>query len=526
VVKKILLIDVEFDKSASGRQRSVKWDNQLQSKWSHHPLGLMYLISSARKKYPDIEFKILHTITCENVEENIKKIISEFTPDLIGIRALSICSGEFKTIAEIVRQEAPNTPLIGGGPYPSASYEYILAFPPLVDLIVIGEAEITFVELITWLREKGSLPLSLMGTAVPFEGRVQVNKSRPIIENLDLIAPPAYDAIQLKDYKGISNQAFQRVDSCAFIETSRGCTYRCYYCHAALSKTVRRRSPELVLDEISEHYHKRGIRDFGFVDDIFNVPKKTGKTVLRGIIKRFPGIRINFSNGLRADQLDDEFIDLLEEAGTVHLALAIETAIPRIQKLIVKHLNIPKAKEVVQKCSKRFITCGFFIVGFPSETMEEAMETVNLAKDLDHLAQPVLSICRVYPGTPLFDALDPTPEQTRLIDEQMTASTHEKLAESNNFYGDFFSTEKVPLKGEGISTIRWDWMRNVILNPDRIQNGHRIMKKFFTDEQIINFYKNFFDNPRFSKNDLDNLLKMKSSLKPSGQQLSVNTEDT
>ena len=73
MVKKILLIDVEFDKSASGRQRSVKWDNQLQSKWSHHPLGLMSLISSARKKYLDIEFKILHTITCENVGENIKK---------------------------------------------------------------------------------------------------------------------------------------------------------------------------------------------------------------------------------------------------------------------------------------------------------------------------------------------------------------------------------------------------------------------------------------------------------------------
>ena len=55
MIKKVFLIDVEFDKS-------IKEGNQLQSKWSHHPLGLMYLISSARKKYPDIEFKILHTI--------------------------------------------------------------------------------------------------------------------------------------------------------------------------------------------------------------------------------------------------------------------------------------------------------------------------------------------------------------------------------------------------------------------------------------------------------------------------------
>ena len=128
MVRKIFLIDVEFDMTTG-------WENQLQSKWSHHPLGLMYLISHTRKTFPDIEFKILHTITCENAEEDIKKTISVFKPDLIGIRSLSICSGECKTLAEIVRQEAPNTPLIGGGPYPSASYEYILASPPSLILL-------------------------------------------------------------------------------------------------------------------------------------------------------------------------------------------------------------------------------------------------------------------------------------------------------------------------------------------------------------------------------------------------------
>ena len=113
---------------------------------------------------------------------------------------------------------------------------------------------------------------------------------------------------------------------------------------------------------------------------------------------------------------------------------------------------------------------------------------------------------------PLFDALDPNPEQTRLIDEQMTGAPQTKLAGSNQFYGDFFPAEKVPLKGEGISAVRWEWMRNVVLNPNRVHNSYKVMKKFFTDEQVVDFYKNFMDNPNFSKDDLDKLLKRKPTL--------------
>ena len=87
-------------------------------------------------------------------------------------------------MAEIIRQEAPKTPLIEGGPYSFASYKYILASPPLVDLVVIGEGEITFIELLTWLQDKGSLPSSVMVAAVPFQGQVQINESRPTIDNV------------------------------------------------------------------------------------------------------------------------------------------------------------------------------------------------------------------------------------------------------------------------------------------------------------------------------------------------------
>ena len=498
MIKNILLIDVEYDRTTNSK-------SQLQTRWSHHPIGLMYIATAVEEAFEDIKFEILHTVTCLNAEQSIETLLTTFQPDLVGLRSLNIFQDQFHKVARLIRNIAPEAFIIGGGPYPSSSYKKILE-DGIVDLAVLGEGEETFVELVAWLRKHGNLPDNLSGTAVLKNGKSQVNATRPIIENLDELPIPNYDLINFEDYKGISNLAFQEADNSAFMESSRGCTYKCYYCHAAMSKTVRRRSPHLVLEELAIHYNKRGIRDFVFVDDIFNVPKTIAKEILRLIIQRFPRVRLNFSNGLRADQLDDEILDLLEEAGTVHVALAVETAIPRLQKLIVKNLKIEKAKEMIHKASQRFIVCTFFMVGFPTETLEEAKETVNFASDLTYLAQPVLNIVRIYPGTPLFDALDPTPEQARLIDEQASANPTIKVTDNPNFYGDFFPRDKVPMVGKDITALRLQWMRHVLLNKERINNSYNVMKKYFNEDQIIHFNKNFFDNPDFKKQELAKLL--------------------
>jgi anaerobic magnesium-protoporphyrin IX monomethyl ester cyclase len=146
----------------------------------------------------------------------------------------------------------PNVFLIGEGPYPSSSYLEIVG--SYVDLAVIGEGEKTFVELIGSLNKNKTLPVNLVGTAVLVDGKIKKNESRPVLENIDELPAPNYDLIDVKDYVGIYNLANLGTDKSAFIESSRGCTYKCYYCHAALSKTVRRRSADLVIEEILTFY--------------------------------------------------------------------------------------------------------------------------------------------------------------------------------------------------------------------------------------------------------------------------------
>jgi radical SAM superfamily enzyme YgiQ (UPF0313 family) len=499
MIKEVLLIDIDNDRTSNP-------ESQLHSQWSHHPIGLMYIASSLRKQFPQIKVSIFHTITSSNPYERIIHHIREYNPELIGLRALSIAGKEFRKISDIIRKNRQDVPIVAGGPYPSSSYNDILN-SKLADLVVIGEGEQTFVDLIQRLSSDGRVPDDLPGTAVLKDREVKRNIPRQPVPDLDTLPFPDYSLINIQDYKEISNHAFQDASKSAFICSSRGCPYGCVYCHQLFGKKIRRRSGESIVTEMEEHYHTRNIRNFVFVDDLFNVPMKEGKKVLIEICEKLPDVQINFPNGLRADQIDDEMIDLLEQAGTVHTALAVESASPRIQKMIGKNLNLDKAFKAIDAASRKFIVCAFFMIGFPSETYKEAMETIEFAEHLEHLAEPTLSVVRVYNKTPLYDMLQPTEEQEKALISQEQENLQPKLFNNLIFYGDLFPDKKVPLKGNDIQTLQWEWVRRVFNNPKRIINSHRTLLRHMNQMQVMEFYRNLFDNPKFGSKSLKLLLK-------------------
>ena len=497
MIKKILLIDVEIfeDKNHPGAQL-----------YSHHPIGLLYLIASAKSQFPDIEFKVFHTSTSAEPVKDLENLLVSFNPNMVGLRALSIAADSFKIISEKVRELKPHIPIIGGGPYPSISYDDLL-HSGLIDLAVIGEGETTFVELINQLMKTTAIPTDIKGTAVIENEKLKVNEQQPVIKNIDVLPFPDYDYINLKEYHHLKNHALQDASESAFILGSRGCPYGCFYCHQLFGKRIRRRSAENIVAEIREHIEKRGIFDFVFLDDIFNVPMPEAKKVLSLIIEKLPPIRINFPNGLRADFIDEEMLDLFEKAGTVHMALAVESVTPRLQKMMGKNLDIEKAGKVIDAATKRFVTRIFYIIGFPTETYEEAMDTINFAAKFKYAAHPTLSVLRLYNNSRLFDILQPTEEQIMAIALQEKNFLHLTMFHNTEFYGDFFSEEKVPIKGKDLKGLSYHWLREVLFNPERIRPSHQVLEKFYDKEKIIEFYQSIFDNLNFNEKDLRRLLK-------------------
>jgi len=94
--------------------------------FTHHPIGLLYLVSFAKERFPDIEFKVFHTVTSIDPLKSIETLMTEFKPDMVGIRSLSFAKEGFKLASDKVREMSPDIPVLGGGPFPSTAYKDIL----------------------------------------------------------------------------------------------------------------------------------------------------------------------------------------------------------------------------------------------------------------------------------------------------------------------------------------------------------------------------------------------------------------
>jgi anaerobic magnesium-protoporphyrin IX monomethyl ester cyclase len=145
-----------------------------------------------------------------------------------------------------------------------------------------------------------------------------------------------------------------------------------------------------------------GVKEFVFMDDIFNFKPERAKKIARGILANRWKIKLTFPNGFRGDILDEELVDLLKEAGMYRCMIAVESASPRIQKVMKKNLKIDKVRHIVDYVAKQGVMVhGAFMLGFPTETEQEMNETIEWAASSSfHTA----AFFRVIPfkGTELF----------------------------------------------------------------------------------------------------------------------------
>lgn len=211
------------------------------------------------------------------------------------------------------------------------------------------------------------------------------------------------------------------------IQGTRGCPYQCAFCHRTMENRNVARSAENIFEEVKYYYHK-GVRRFSFVDEIFNLDVPNSMRFFRLVLKNKMKLQLFFPNGMRADRLTRDYIDLMVEAGTVNVGLALETASPRLQKLIRKNLDIEKLRENAGYFCTTYphvILELFTMHGFPTETEEEALSTLDFIKSLKWVHFPYVFLLKIHPSTDMFKLALESGISMEAIQRSMTAAFHE-----------------------------------------------------------------------------------------------------
>lgn len=310
------------------------------------------------------------------------------------------------------------------------------------------------------------------------ENRIFRTAPRPQIRDLDTLPMPDRSLIDYDRYSLFPSETAVR--HAITVQGTRGCPWRCSYCHITW-KTHHYRSAESLLEEI-KLYSDMGVRRFGFVDDIFNVNRKNSERFFNLIIQSGLDIDLFFSNGLRGDLLTPDYIDLMVEAGTVYMPLALDTGSARLQQLIKKKLKLDRLREALDYlCSAHpdVITGLYFMVGFPTETEAEAEETLKFVMDTKWIHFPEFFVVHLYPGTELVDlALEAGMDREAILRSEDSA-VHQ-IPETMPFEDPAF-----------ISKLRMKFLSRYWFKKERLLATLPGQMKVMTESEILNYYSGF-----------------------------------
>lgn len=370
-----------------------------------HPLGIMMIAAVARERHPDMH--ILDMKVEDWTPERCCEELERLKPDVVGLSAMTYEAGCMHELAKLIKARMPHVVVACGGPHPSVAAEDVLA-DAAVDFVVRGEGEFTFRDLLTGIEEgrkdwDGCEGISWRRQ----DGTVVHEPDRAPPANLDELPFPSWDLIDHAKYHTVPRGGvIYAHKEFATMFSSRACPWRCTYCHNSYGKTFRDRSAEHVLAEIDLLVKDYGVKELVFMDDIFNFRPKRAKAIARGIIDRGYKLALTFPNGFRGDILDEELVDLLKQAGMYRCMVAVESAVPRIQKVMKKNLKIDKVQNIVEYIAKKGVMVhGAFMLGFPTETEDEMKATIDwAARSSFHTA----AFFRVIPfkGTELFQEVE------------------------------------------------------------------------------------------------------------------------
>lgn len=470
----------------------------LQKRNLSQSLGLGYVASYLKLHGHNIEFidalaegmdniiKICYkSQTLLQVGLSYNTIVDRISQDteLIGISVpFTNLANIAKKLCMLIKKRYPRVPIAVGGVCPSTlPYDML---DENIDYIIRGEGEIPMSEIAS-----GKNPREIKGLVYENNNELIDNGVSEQIDNLDQI-PFSFRPPQLMErYLSHSQRGETRKRSISII-SSRGCPYDCLFCsvHPVSGYRWRARSSKNVIQEIAYYIDNYGANHFEFEDDNLTLDAKRAEEIFDGILALNKKVTWAINNGLRVDTLYTELIRKMKKSGCVQLNLAIESGNQKVLDLMNKRLSLKKIEDVVEICGKLKIPAlGFFLVGYPGETKESFLETVQYIKKLRKKGLKKINpiITNAYPGTKLYSYCKQKGYLARDIDDHI-----------------FVSTDYVSIITEDFDeclVIYWSNYLLGLFHPLRwkIKQLSRIILPRFVFEKLIFFYRKMRDTIKY-----------------------------
>jgi anaerobic magnesium-protoporphyrin IX monomethyl ester cyclase len=359
---KVLLIEPKY-----GYKEAMPWI----------PTGKGYIAAVLREH--GFEVKIIDNALKAYDDETLVGLIKEFDPDVIGTGGMTLQFGDAKRIAQLVRLRHKDVLLVGGGIHLTLCPEDGL---DLFDLVVIGEAEYTLLDVCKRYKEAGKrldkgLFADIHGLCFKIDGETIRTPVRDFIKDLDVLPLPTYDLLEVEKY----NDFLITGEKAVSIMTGRGCPFDCEFCASpALSKRkVRYFSLEYTFRLIEHLIEKYGFKNFRIMDDTFTLNKERVVGFCEQIRKR--GLKLNMTCLTHVATSNLEMFRRMKEAGFSIIALGIESGNDRILNLVNKKITTEDAINAINSVKQAGLKVeGLFMIGNIGETKETIEETLAFAK--------------------------------------------------------------------------------------------------------------------------------------------------
>jgi anaerobic magnesium-protoporphyrin IX monomethyl ester cyclase len=344
------------------------------------PLGLLYIASFAREHQHNpyiVDINVLKWSVSKVVE-----FVLSSEADVVGITSTTVNVNNANKIAEEIKGKGFRGAIVIGGSHVTALPVETLKRFKAFDFGVVGEGEVTFLELIEKIGENGPAA-DVKGIVWRNKGEVVLNPVRPLLKDLDVLPLPAWDLLPNFPAAYPHNALETKRQPSATILTSRGCPNHCTFCDRSVyGNTVRHHSAQYTLNMIRYLRKEYGVRDLMIVDDNFLIDKKKLFDICDKMIEEKMNITWYCLGHVKF--MTEDRLKRMREAGCWIMEVGIESGCDRILKFIKKNITKAEIAAAAKRAKEAGIRVkGNFIFGFPTETKESIEETIQFAKSID-----------------------------------------------------------------------------------------------------------------------------------------------